>query len=204
VSSPGSVTGLIAQFKNGDSSAAQKLWDLFAARLAALARPKLARSPALGDEEDVALSALNSFFTGVEQERFPQLDCREALWRLLSTMTNRKIAFRVRQQRCEKRGGQGANRRRVYRLQENSISIADPAPPPDIRAAFEEACDQLLEALGDSQLRSVAMWKMEGYADDEIATKLGCALRTVERKTRLIRTIWHDKAMNQPGGDSAV
>jgi DNA-directed RNA polymerase specialized sigma24 family protein len=29
--------------------------------------------------------------------------------------------------------------------------------------------------------------KMEGYRNDEIATQLGCGLRTVERKLQVIR-----------------
>jgi DNA-directed RNA polymerase specialized sigma24 family protein len=35
----------------------------------------------------------------------------------------------------------------------------------------------------------VAVWKMEGYTNEEIAGKLGCATRTVERKLFLIRRV---------------
>jgi DNA-directed RNA polymerase specialized sigma24 family protein len=31
---------------------------------------------------------------------------------------------------------------------------------------------------------------MEGFTHEEIATKLGCATVTVERRLRLIRSIW--------------
>jgi DNA-directed RNA polymerase specialized sigma24 family protein len=31
---------------------------------------------------------------------------------------------------------------------------------------------------------------MEGYTNQEIAAKLGCALRSVERRLRLIRALW--------------
>jgi DNA-directed RNA polymerase specialized sigma24 family protein len=53
----------------------------------------------------------------------------------------------------------------------------------------------LLELLDDPQLedlklRLVALMKMQGYTNVEIAAKLGCALRSVERKLRLIRTQW--------------
>jgi hypothetical protein len=40
------------------------------------------------------------------------------------------------------------------------------------------------------QLRSVAVWKMEGYTNAEIADKLGCVPVTVERKLQLIRSLW--------------
>jgi hypothetical protein len=53
-----------------------------------------------------------------------------------------------------------------------------------------EECDLLLHRLGDATLRSVALWKMEGFTNEEIATKLGCAGRTVERKLKVIRDLW--------------
>jgi DNA-directed RNA polymerase specialized sigma24 family protein len=37
------------------------------------------------------------------------------------------------------------------------------------------------------------LWKLEGYTNQEIAGKLGCALRTVERTLRLIRRIWNQE-----------
>jgi DNA-directed RNA polymerase specialized sigma24 family protein len=48
----------------------------------------------------------------------------------------------------------------------------------------------LLEQLGDDVLRSIAVWKMEGLTNQEIAARLGCAVPTVERRLRLIRKTW--------------
>jgi DNA-directed RNA polymerase specialized sigma24 family protein len=48
----------------------------------------------------------------------------------------------------------------------------------------------LLESLGDAVLRSIAVWKMEGYTNAEIAARLGCVEVTVERRLRLIRDTW--------------
>jgi DNA-directed RNA polymerase specialized sigma24 family protein len=39
-------------------------------------------------------------------------------------------------------------------------------------------------------LRAVAVWKMEGYSNEEIATKMNRAVGTVERKLKLIRETW--------------
>ena len=38
--------------------------------------------------------------------------------------------------------------------------------------------------------RSVALWKMEGFTNAEIAKRLGSVVGTVERKLRVIRTSW--------------
>jgi DNA-directed RNA polymerase specialized sigma24 family protein len=53
-----------------------------------------------------------------------------------------------------------------------------------------EECQRLLDALADEEARAVALFKMEGYTNEEIAQKLDCAPRTVERKLNLIRQLW--------------
>ena len=53
---------------------------------------------------------------------------------------------------------------------------------------FED--ELLLERLGNSTLQLIAVWRMEGYTTDEIATRLGCTRRTVARKLELIRDAW--------------
>jgi DNA-binding CsgD family transcriptional regulator len=39
----------------------------------------------------------------------------------------------------------------------------------------------------------VAIWKMEGHTNREIAGKLDCVEQTVERKLRSIRRIWSNE-----------
>jgi DNA-directed RNA polymerase specialized sigma24 family protein len=56
-----------------------------------------------------------------------------------------------------------------------------------------EECRRLLDALGDAELRSVAVWKMEGYSVEEIAGKLDCAPITVKRKLARIRSLWESR-----------
>jgi DNA-directed RNA polymerase specialized sigma24 family protein len=43
-------------------------------------------------------------------------------------------------------------------------------------------------------LQAIAVWKMEGHTNHEIAAKLGCAPSTVERRLQLIRQIWEKGA----------
>jgi DNA-binding CsgD family transcriptional regulator len=44
--------------------------------------------------------------------------------------------------------------------------------------------------LGDESLCQVAVCKMEGCTNDEIAERLDCSRRTVARKLETIRIIW--------------
>jgi hypothetical protein len=87
----GSVSLWIDRLKGGAGEAAQPLWERYFAHLVALARAKLRGAPRqAADEEDVALSAFDSFCRGVEQGRFPRLDDRDDLWQLLMLLTARK------------------------------------------------------------------------------------------------------------------
>jgi DNA-directed RNA polymerase specialized sigma24 family protein len=188
MSSAGSVTDLISRLKTGDALAARQLWELYFAPLRRLARQRLsARSGAVADDEDVAISALASFFLGAENGHFPQVHDRDDLWRALAVITIRKaldlLAHENRQKRRPPPNGAGC-------LDE----VADPNLPPDIEVLVEEEYHRLLDVLGDARLRSIAVWKLEGYTNEEIAMMLGCEPRTVERKLRLIRSIWSQEA----------
>jgi DNA-directed RNA polymerase specialized sigma24 family protein len=102
----GSVTRWLGALKAGDPDAAQRLWERYFADLVRLARARLRRAPrAAEDEEDVALSAFDSFCTAATQRRFPRLDDRDDLWRVLVTLTERKAADLRRRRRRQKRGG---------------------------------------------------------------------------------------------------
>ena len=91
MSTPGSVTAWIEQLKAGDAAAAAPLWQGYFRRLVGLARQKLGAAPrGVADEEDVALSAFDSFCRAAAQGRFPRLDDRDDLWQLLVMITTRK------------------------------------------------------------------------------------------------------------------
>ena len=91
MSTSGSVARLIEELRAGNEEAAQETWDAYFPDLVRIARLHLSSIPCrVADEEDVALSALNSFFQAVEKGRFPDLASRDGLWRLLSRITQRK------------------------------------------------------------------------------------------------------------------
>ena len=199
-SSPGSVTCWIDLLKAGDPAAAQKMWEVYFERLVALARKKLQGIPRrAADEEDVALCALDSFCRGAKRGHYPQLADRNDLWQYLVLITARKAIDLVHHERRQKRGG-GAVRGESALVEAKGSSatagvegIADAAPTPEFAAQMAEECQRLLGMLTEPDLRSVALWKLEGYTNEEIAAKLGCVERTVERKVRRIRAIWNQE-----------
>jgi DNA-directed RNA polymerase specialized sigma24 family protein len=194
---PGSVTHWIGALKAGDGMAAQRLWERYFDELVRLAHSRLGALPrGESDEEDAALSAFHSFCQGAARGQFPRLDDRHDLWRLLVTITARKALDQAERLNRKKRG---SGRVRG----ESDLAGGDPEasgtglermvgrePTPAFAAMVTDECRRLLEALGDETLRRLALLRMEGYSDAEIAAQLGCGLRTVGRKLDLIRKIW--------------
>ena len=195
----GSVTHWLGELKAGDREAAQPLWDRYFQRLVVLARGRLRAmhvATADADEEDAALSAFDSFCAGVERGRFPQLSDRDNLWRLLVTITKRKALDQAQRKRRQKRGG-GRQRNEAGLAGSPGggpgmglEQLVDEEPTPEFAALLAEEYRNRFEALDDETLRRVANWKLEGYTNEEIAARLGCALRTVANKLKLIRLKW--------------
>jgi len=186
---PGSVTHWLAQLPTGDSAAAQQLWERYFQRLVGLARKRLQGARIrYADEEDVALSAFHSFLRRAQDGRFPQLADRDNLWHLLVTITARKACHLLRDSRREKRMGDWK------REEANLELVVGNKPSPEFAAQVVEEFQRLLEHLDDTFLRSVAVGKMEGYTNEELAARLHVAPRTIERKLRIIRGLWEKRA----------
>jgi DNA-directed RNA polymerase specialized sigma24 family protein len=193
----GSVTRWFGPLKEGDPDAAQQLWRHYIAVLVRLARAKLRDSPrTAADEEDVALSAFDSFCRGMKRGRYLRLEGRDDLWRLLVTITARKAADQVQCEHRQKRGGgrvraasdlSGADPDAPWDVLD---LIAGPEPTPEFAALVAEEFHRRLDGLGDETLRRIAQLKLEGYTDEEIAAQLGCTRRTVVRKLVVIRQAW--------------
>jgi RNA polymerase sigma factor (sigma-70 family) len=198
MSSGGSVTHWLGALRNGEAAAAQQqLWEAYYPRLVGLARQRLGQTPrGPADEEDVALSALNSFFKGVALGHFPQLRDRDDLWRLLVHLTARKAIDQINHERRKKRRPGSVVQVWAEAAPDDSDAeagleqVVGNEPTPEFAAQFAEEYERRLHSLNSPQLRSVAVWKMEGYSNAEIAQKLGCVERSVERKLRLIRDRW--------------
>jgi DNA-directed RNA polymerase specialized sigma24 family protein len=205
--SQGSVTRYIADLRGGGRDAATPLWDRYFRRVRGLIRSRLERQGRIAadlDEEDAALSVFDDVFAGVERGDFPELSDRDDLWRLLVVIAARKASDLRKRQGRLKRGG-GLNR--VESTPDGDGDPLDHQPaedaPADLAALMAEELEVRLDALNDETLRQVALLRLDGYQNDEIAARLGCARRTVIRKVELIRTAWGGDAGRPMATDAA-
>jgi DNA-directed RNA polymerase specialized sigma24 family protein len=64
-------------------------------------------------------------------------------------------------------------------------------------AQLAEQYAQWMRALDSEELVRITQWKLEGFTNNEIATKCGLTARTIERKLNLIRKILTQAASNE-------
>jgi len=193
------MTCWIQRLGNGDSQAAEHLWEAYFGKLVQLARRKL-EGVALrsADEEDIALSAMYSFYRGMKEHKFSWVVDRNDLWKLLVTITARKACGQKRQHFTQKRGGGRVQGESFFEhgksdgddLGDGIAAVLGREPTPEIAAGVAETCQNMLDKLGDERLREIAVMTLEGATATDIAEKLGCVRRTIERKLERIREIW--------------
>lgn len=195
--SSGSVTRWLGDLRAGDTQAIQPLWERYFAALVERARAKLRAlrsSTAASDEEDLALSAFQSLYQGICDGRFPQLDDRDDLWRLLVHLTACKAVDRHRTENRQKRGGgKVANQTDMIAAEADGNPldrIIGSEPSPEFAAMVAEDYLRRIDELGDDKLRRIAELKLACYSTEEIRQQLGCSLRTVTLRLELIRKKW--------------
>jgi RNA polymerase sigma factor (sigma-70 family) len=194
----GSVTRLIYDLRSDDSAvrgeAARLIWQRYFHGLLELARCNLdKRVRRRTDEEDVAQSMFKSFCSRQQRGEF-ELSGRDELWRLLVTITLRKARNAANAHRRKKRdvareitspaGDRSAPAHWIFEEMDAA------APTPDEAMVLNEALELRLQALENPELRQISLWRLEGYTNREIAERLKCTERAIERKLGRIRSLW--------------
>ena len=187
----------LGRLKTGEAAAVQSLWERYSKELILLANQRLGTAPRrLADEEDVALSVFGSICRGAAAGRFEQIKSRGELWWLLLTITKQKAVDHIRRETAEKRGGRREQQdlcNRAGKAGVGEFSVEDlicPRPTPDFVVALDEQYARLLSLLRDDRLQKIAVMRVEGFTDEEIAQRMSIGVRAVERKLQLIRAKW--------------
>ena len=178
-----SVTRWINAIREGDSLAAENLWQRYFRQLMAQARLRMSgTNRGMYDEEDAALSTFNIVCSKLQEGNYASLANRNELWQLMMTILVRKVMRRSTYMQAAKRNGS----------QQSCLETAVESIPASCPMEFTQECYDLIAMLNDSNLEQVAMLKFEGYTNEEIARKLNRTRRTIQRMLNLIRSLWQE------------
>ncbi len=192
----GSVSVWLKKIPTNDQEAFTKLWERYFHKLVSYAKQRLHnRLRIVSDEEDIALSAFNCFYQNAVQGRFPKLDDRDDLWNILVILTKRKLYDHIEHQSAKKRNWQKTVHGLTTPASEGSdkpllLQIIEEGPTPEFASEMAENFNRLIEALGEEKYQKVAILKLEGYSNAEIAGQIQRMERTVTRRLKSIRKIW--------------
>lgn len=195
MSNDSSVSTWIASLKQGQPDAAEKLWQRYVNRLVALARTKLHGQVRRGaDEHDIVQEAFDGFFRATKRGAITKLNDRDDLWQMLCLIVEHKLLDRVRFEKRKRRGGGKIRGDSFFAPQDSSaVPGMDGMPGLDEDPAFvAESIEQTTILLGllEPGLRDLALLKLQGFTNEEIAEQQNCVTRTVERRLRMIRELW--------------
>jgi RNA polymerase sigma-70 factor (ECF subfamily) len=195
-----SFMALVARAQAGDGDAAQALWRHLWAKFEPEIRReveyRLRYSPlqARVDPEDVAQSALKSFFLRAAAGRY-DLGGRQELYRLLTAMIRTKLAEHMRfnlQQRRDPRRHEPA---------EAAEAEAAPGPSPSEAVAGREWVEEFLGRLTEDERR---LWDLhaQGLQWPEIAARVGgTAQQRNKQLKRAVQRVRREMGLSEDGDD---
>lgn len=173
-------------------------WKRYRARLLGFIRKTLGVGKSrFYDEDDLVQITFENFFNGIVDGRIDDWGRRDP-WPLLAVIARRKMVDCFHYEHRRKRGnGRVQNESSLPRTNgsaaERPLSqlVVDPATPmADV--IWEERYGRLLDKLNDASLRRVAVLKVDGYKNEEIAELMNCSRATVCRRLSTIRNLWRD------------
>lgn len=194
--SENSVTNWMLLLKSGDEDAARRIWERYFEQMCYLAREKLGTDARRAqDEQDIAASAIFALYQGAVEDRFRKFKNRDDLWQVLSMIVARKasnvrrsVAVRKETGECDL-GSSGID----SRILQNWLSSE---PTPDSLDSLDVHCRDLLDLL-DDKIREVALLKLSGFSNAEIAQMRKRSISTIERYLQIIRQTWEHWASEE-------
>jgi DNA-directed RNA polymerase specialized sigma24 family protein len=175
---------LIPGLREGDRQAIGRLWERYFSQMLRVAQSKLYGALRFY-AHDVAMDAFLKFCARAAQGKFPDLDERMGLIKLLTHITICESFDFLRRPWI----------RRELAASEILDHFLSREPPPE----FENEVTALLDKLPDDDLRKIALLRMEGLTRQEIAARCGCGVATVYRRLAMIRCCWRSDWENLLG-----
>lgn len=189
-SSATSISEWIVGVKQRDERAAQQIWNRYYEKLVQLAKTKLqgVRFPT-EDAEDVAAMAINEFYRGAQESRYPNVRDRKSLWPLLLKITADRAIDEYRKTRTQKKEWEtrlvSIDNGPDSQIRNLAVVISN-SPTPEFTAMVRE---QLVRFIGmlDPRSQKIVIARMAGYTRKEIAEHIKMTIATVDLELAVAR-----------------
>jgi RNA polymerase sigma-70 factor (ECF subfamily) len=163
---------LLERFRGGTGDAATLLYFRYAEQLRSLAAARLAPDLAPRvDADDIVQSVFRTFFRRAALGQF-EVPHGEDLWKLFLVIALNKVRSAATYHRAAKRD--------VSRTPELDAATEPDGRGADALATLRITVEELLAELPDPQ-RAIVEARVAGYEVDDIAARVGCSKRSVER-----------------------
>jgi DNA-directed RNA polymerase specialized sigma24 family protein len=195
MSNEDSVSRWLKALRTGSDAEIQLLWEHYVRCLVELAGTRLRQvNRDQTEEEKAALDVFQSFSMRVDRNQFPPIDDGKDLWRLLSTITARKVIRELEHGSCERpRGGRALNETAMQpngQTENSTARFIRGEPTLESADEFTKDVEQLLRDLGHETLKTIALRTLKGDSSSAIARELGMSTRTIQGKLEVICEIW--------------
>ena len=192
--SENSITRILSNTQAVDEAGAEAIWKEFLPRLLRVIETKLHGMPKrYVDQDDIAQNAMHSLFKGLQGQRFSDVSNCDELWRLLVTITVRKISAQRRRSLAAKRGGGKVRGESVFVNDANAYGINQILDTNSMSESAEkilQTYQEMLPRITDEASVQTLLLRMEGYSNAEIADRLKCSISRVEQRMAKIRRNW--------------
>ncbi len=190
----GSMTMLIRQLKAGEEEALTRLHARYGPLLIAKARKKLQGAGSTrraADEEDVVQEAFWSFYLSLKAGKLAKLENRADFLALLTHIVACQAHIQLTHDNAQKRSADLVTGDSVW-----ETLAAESEPTPLENALLNDCYHHYLDGLPQT-LREVAELYLANLTQTEIAARLNCVPRTVQRKLALILERWQEMAASE-------
>ena len=188
-----SLQALLDCHREGDETAARKIYQLYEERLVRLADRRIGRRlrPHV-QPESIMLLVLESALGGIAKGKY-NVDLSGSLWNLLEKITDNKIRKKWTHFTAKKRD----IRREVRPEDDDEKGVPEPAPcdpSPEEAVILADQLEKIRSRLKPSDFEILEL-QLQGYSHPQIAKQLGCARQTVRYKAKRIEQLlrnWAD------------
>ena len=125
----------------------------------------------------------------LREQRFRQFENRDDLWQLLTMIVARKASNVRRRLDVRPEIGECDLGRPDELLNLDQLFARDPSP--ELLDSLDLQCHELLSQLSE-KLKQVALLKLQGHTNEEIAQLRRRSVSTIERYLQMIRHIWSE------------